>query len=116
MAARHQFVVLSNPVDGREDEYNRWYDEVHIHEMVQVPGFVSAQRYRIDPVFVGSPAHRYAALYDMETDDPAATLAELTKAGSSMRPFDAFDFAGAMAFVLSPVGDRVTASPRTTDT
>jgi hypothetical protein len=26
---RNLFVVLSNPVEGREDEYNQWYDEVH---------------------------------------------------------------------------------------
>src|SRR3546814_7682746 len=42
------YVVRSNPVTGREDEYNRWYSERHLADVMAVPGFVSARRYRID--------------------------------------------------------------------
>lgn len=29
-----------------EEEWNRWYDEKHVPELLTVPGFVSAQRFR----------------------------------------------------------------------
>jgi len=38
-------VVFSNPVEGKEDEFNEWYDNVHVPELLAVPGMVSATRY-----------------------------------------------------------------------
>lgn len=70
-------VVLSNPVAGREDEYNHWYTTQHLADVLRVPGFVSAQRFRIAQDD-GSAAWKYLALYEFEADDPAKALAELT--------------------------------------
>jgi len=73
------FVVLSNPVGGREDEYNDWYTNQHLADVTAVPGFVAAQRFRLlDDAADGAPRQRYMAIYTMETDDPAAAVARLT--------------------------------------
>jgi hypothetical protein len=53
----------------REQEYNTWYDEVHIPELVALDGFVSARRLR--PVDGDGP---YVALYEIEGDDLQAIL------------------------------------------
>jgi len=76
--ARYTYVVHTNPSEGQEEEYNRWYDEVHIPEVLQVPGFVSASRLAIAQPDAEAP-YRYLALYEMETDDPDAVLAELNR-------------------------------------
>ena len=75
--AKYCFVVFSDPTPGKEDEYNSWYDDVHLPEVLAVPGFVSARRLKIADV----PAventtlpGRYLTLYEMETDDPDAVL------------------------------------------
>src|SRR4051794_39736612 len=40
----HFFLVLSEPPAGLpEGEYERWYD-VHMREVLELPGFVSAER------------------------------------------------------------------------
>ena len=39
------FVILSNPVAGREDEFNEWYTKQHLDDVLKVPGFVAAQRF-----------------------------------------------------------------------
>jgi hypothetical protein len=39
--------VVTAPVVGREDEFNRWYDDTHLPEMLQVPGFVAGRRYTL---------------------------------------------------------------------
>lgn len=44
-----------------EAEFNRWYDEEHIHRLLQVPGFLSAGRYE---ALKGGP--KYLAMYELE--------------------------------------------------
>ena len=40
----HEYVVLSKPPEGVGDhEYNEWYNR-HMREILELPGFVSAQR------------------------------------------------------------------------
>ena len=55
------FLVFSNPVAGRDDEYNTWYDEVHLGDVRRVPGVVDAKRYELVPTGgegAPAPAHR----------------------------------------------------------
>ncbi|GAM04328.1 hypothetical protein [Novosphingobium sp. MBES04] len=41
------FIIPANLVQGREEDYHRWYDEVHIPEVSRVPGFVGMKRGRL---------------------------------------------------------------------
>jgi hypothetical protein len=79
----YKFVVFTNAVEGKDAEFNSWYDEVHLGEVVALPGFVAAKRFRIHPAGETPLPHRYLAIYDMSTDDPQATLATLTDAAAS---------------------------------
>ncbi|MFY9327543.1 MAG: DUF4286 family protein [Georgfuchsia sp.] len=75
-------IVLSNPVAGREDEYNDWYTNRHLADVLKVPGFKSARRFKLaqdDP----AAKWKYLAIYDFESDEPAKTLAALNAAASS---------------------------------
>jgi len=79
---RYQYVVLTSPVEGREDEYNDWYTNTHIREILQIPGFKAASRYKLaarPEVVPTSLKHRYMALYEIESDDVEATLGELRR-------------------------------------
>ncbi|HZM44981.1 MAG TPA: hypothetical protein VFC14_09130 [Burkholderiales bacterium] len=51
-------VWLDVPPD-REEEFNAWYDLEHLAQVVALPGFVSARRYRCDEAPI-----RYLAWYD----------------------------------------------------
>lgn len=73
-------VVFSNPVSGREDEYNDWYNRVHLTDVLKVPGFVSAQRFEIaSGEVVDGAGWRYLAIYEFRAEDPAAALSALTR-------------------------------------
>lgn len=69
-------IVLSEPVPGREDEYNDWYTDTHLAEVVATPGFVAAQRFVLADVDgnEGAP-HGYVAIYEVEGDVRAAQAA-----------------------------------------
>ena len=62
--AKGIMVVQAAPVSpDREDEFNDWYDNVHVPEICSVPGFVSARRYR------AADGSGYLAVYEIEADD-----------------------------------------------
>jgi hypothetical protein len=77
--ARHLFFALTNAVKGEEENFARWYDEVHLPEVLtHLPDFVSGQRYRLSPHQrkETAPAWEYLAIYEIASDDVAATHAK----------------------------------------
>jgi len=55
------FVVQITIDPDREDEWNHWYDSVHVPEvMAASPAILSATRYRLS---AGNIPHRYLAVY-----------------------------------------------------
>ena len=112
--AKYTFVVLSNPTTpGQEAEYNDWYNKIHIPDVLNVPGFVAAQRFTLADAQLGDGphAHRYLALYEIETDDAKATLKELQKrvGTADMVISDGIDMKGVSAGLFKPVAERVLA-------
>lgn len=84
--ARAVLMVMTNPVEASRDaEFNEWYDTVHLRDVLAVPGFVAASRYRISEAQVtpaGADAHRYLAIYEVESEDlGGATAALMAAAG-----------------------------------
>lgn len=74
--AAYKLVVTSNAVEGREDEYNDWYDNQHVPDVLNVPGFHGAQRLVIEnPLSDAPPPFKYMAIYEFETDDLKKTFA-----------------------------------------
>ena len=60
------FSDCKDPV--REQEYNDWYDNMHLPDMLEVPGMISATRWMsVDKK--ENEVHKYVAVYELETDD-----------------------------------------------
>jgi len=99
------FIAWTEPSSAEdEDEFNRWYDEVHIPEVMSaVPSIVAAARYRCaDPVAMvasGLPTHRYLAIYELDTADVTGAAAALEAA------------VGQGTIVLSPALDLTNSPP-----
>jgi hypothetical protein len=62
-------LVFSNPVDGCEDEYNDWYSNQHLDEILAIEGFVRAQRFELAPAKMTNDTplapYRYLAIYEV---------------------------------------------------
>jgi hypothetical protein len=69
--------VESNCADpSKEKEFNKWYDTVHLPDILETPGFVRAMRYEnTNPEGQG----KFIAMYEIESDDIAQTLAVFTE-------------------------------------
>ena len=70
-----QYVVVSAPVVGKEEEFNTWYDQVHIPDVLRVPCFKAAQRFKLPEV--NKLGGQYMAIYEIDTDDIQKVMAEL---------------------------------------
>jgi len=66
-------MVEANCTDEtRDSEFNKWYDEVHVPDVLSSSGFKSAARYIIkDRV---KDKGKYLATYEIETDDIKRTM------------------------------------------
>jgi len=77
---RYKLLVMTKPVEGREQEYNDWYRDVHLPDVVAIPGYESAQRYRLlRPMVPGADKLPYLAIYEIETDDVDRAVRELSE-------------------------------------
>ena len=116
MSELTRFVVLSNPTDGMEDEFNEWYEHVHIADVLQVPGMVSAQRFKLHEIALPDSEegagvgpeqaqHRYMLMYEMD-GDPAAVMAEMAARTMSgeMPLHEALDLSSIIMGFWDPLG------------
>lgn len=77
MGQNLQIVFSRMPDHVDEASFNEWYD-AHLPEILSIPGFVSAQRYRLEPVVVDEDAgvrYRYLAVYEVDSDPEALRVA-----------------------------------------
>jgi len=81
-AGKHRYVylVFANPIPGREAEFNEWYSIVHPGDLVQLPGWIGAQRFRLvtsvqPPPTAAGYKHGYLMIWDLEAADAGTPLA-----------------------------------------
>jgi len=86
------YTVYSNPMPGKEAEFNDWYTNVHLAEVLQIDGFLSAQRFRLaEPQVVDDQPYRYMAMYEIEGDNIEQTIRNMMAAAGDLQMTDAMD-------------------------
>ncbi len=66
---RYRLFAFSDCKDpAREEEFNDWYDNMHIPDMLEVPGMISATRW-VSAESKKGQQRKYLAMYELETDD-----------------------------------------------
>jgi hypothetical protein len=71
--------VETMPVSpDREDEYHKWYNDIHLPQILSVDGIVSARRFA--PSNGNGP---FIAIYELDCDDLDAAVQRLGELGAS---------------------------------
>ena len=103
-------IVFASPAEGREDDFNDWYDNIHLADFVALPGVVSGQRFALAPT---SPKAKtsYAAIYQL-SGDPAEVLKAMDVAikSGSMRMSDSIDPTSLSISAWDPHGNPIHAT------
>jgi hypothetical protein len=87
----------------REDEYNDWYTNTHLPDVLAIPGITGARRFKASdaaPPPDGAP--EYCAVYELEVDDLGSVMEELgARAGDGrMRMSDVLQMDPVPQFVI----------------
>jgi hypothetical protein len=107
----YKFIVLTDPVAGQEDEYNNWYTNRHLDDVVGLEGFAAAQRFRfIDPDRDSDePAPtRYLAIYDVSEDQIEQAKESLAAAAEERESALAANREPSVMPISSALGGRIT--------
>lgn len=64
MRKKGVLLALTNAVEGRDEEFNKWYNEVHLPDVLKIPGIIAAKRYKLSEEQRGSGSfpYRYMAV------------------------------------------------------
>ena len=106
--ARYTYTIVSQAKPGRVDEFRQWYRDQHLADVCRCPGVVSARLLVPDVQRVydlDAPDYSLVAIYELETDDPAATIDGIRARGGTveMPMTDALDKAGMLQLVAHEI-------------
>ena len=114
---RYVYLVMSDPLPGREFDFNDGYQNMHMGDLVQLPGWTGAQRFRLVPNVMPrttQPLYRRGNLiiWDQEGDDLGKIQSESRAAiaGGKSRLIPGFDYSpdGPVSTTYQVIGPRVT--------
>jgi hypothetical protein len=88
--AKHLLLAMTNPIAGKDAEFNDWYDNVAYPTYKSLPGLVPLGRFKAADVphmfdFEMDNQFQYLSLYFFEADDPVIFM-EALKAAFADRP------------------------------
>ncbi len=110
-------IVFSNPTaDADVAEFNRWYTDTHVPDILRLGGATSARRYQASGVELlpGIPQPgEYVAVYQVQADtvEDVRALAGKLQAGLASGEADihpGFDLSSVQAAWVLPVGPEIT--------
>jgi hypothetical protein len=89
---RGLMLVFIDPKSAEtEAEFNAWFDDIHLDEVLSVAGIASGARFKRIPIARPTPSpisQQYLTLLEVEADDIEDVARRLTEAGKSMRQTD----------------------------
>ena len=104
--------------DEAVEEFNDWYSNKHVYDLLNIEGFISATRYELPkgietlPGVPDGVSQRYMALYEIEADDEAglqkfadALKVALSDGTADIHPM--LDMGNLAASFCLPIGERI---------
>ncbi len=103
---KHMVVVLTEPTEGNEQEFDDYYENLHLDEVLSSTGWQSAQRFKlVDEQGQACPLP-YLALYEAEAENSEEVLATLTATRSKRQQSKSINKRTAGVWVFAETGPR----------
>ncbi len=103
---KHMVLVLSEPTEGQTEEFDRYYEQDHIDEVLATTGWSSGQRFRLaDEVGAACPLP-YLALYEAWSEDAASVLKTLSETRDQRAQSKSLNKRTAGVWVFEETGPR----------
>lgn len=103
---KYILTTSSLPVEGREIDYNSWYNEIHLNDVLNIPEIKTAQRFKSSPQ--NGTANPYLAIYEIETDAIERLIWMFQSGSYPMRSSDAIAIETVTIQFYEVIGDKLS--------
>jgi hypothetical protein len=103
---KHMAVVLNESVEGREMEFNEWYENTHIREALESTGWKNAQRFVLTAEKGPKCPLHHLALYEAEAGSGEDVVAKLDATRNQREQSGSFNRKRAGLWVFSETGPK----------
>ena len=105
MTTYHVLIFL-NPVEGREDDFQEWYENTHLDEVLATTGMRSAQRFGLEMAVGLEMPNSHLAVYETEADSAEEVMDRLNSTRDQRAQTDSMDAANVAMWVFSALGEK----------
>lgn len=109
MASKQLVVVLTEAADGRQDEYDDYYENTHLDEVIASTGWKAARRYKLVDEAGESCPLPFLAIYEVDQDDAKAILPHLNATRSQRQQSKSLNKRTGRVWVFEATGPQHTA-------
>ena len=103
---KHMVVVLTEPTEGYDEEFNDYYENVHLEEVIATTGWTSAQRFQLTDQAGAKCPLPYLALYEAEGDSAESVIKKLNETRPQRVQSAAINKRTAGIWVFSEIGPK----------
>ena len=103
---KHMVVVLTEPTEGCDEEFNDYYENVHLEEVIATTGWTSAQRFQLADQAGAKCPLPYLALYEAEADSAESVIKKLNETRPQRVQSAAINKRTAGIWVFSEIGPK----------
>ena len=106
MSNHYLVLVLTEPTEGDEDQFNHYYENTHLDEVIATTGWLSAQRFKlVDEAGEGCPLP-YLATYEVSAGSAEEVIARLNETRPERQQSDALNKRSGRVWVFEQIGPR----------
>lgn len=97
-------LVLTEPTPGKLDEFNEYYENLHLDEVLATTGWDTAKRFELVDEAGGKCPLKHLAVYEVATDDPGDIIPALNRSRPERQQSSALNRKTASIWVFSETG------------
>ena len=103
---KHLCVVLTEPTEGKAAEFDSYYENVHLDEVLATTGWERAQRFVLTDQIAQKCPLPYLALYEIEAEDPKSVIQKMNGTRAKRQQSDSLNRQTAAVWVFSETGPQ----------
>ena len=104
MAKKQLVLVLSEPNEGEADEFNRYYENLHLDEVLETTGWKTAQRFQLVEQAGQECPLPYLAVYEAESVEGKSAIARINETRSQRQQSGSLNRRTAGAWIFEAIG------------
>jgi len=99
-------MVLTEPTEGNDAEFNDYYENTHLDEVIETAGYGSAQRFKLVTEMGEQCPLPYLAVYEAEGESGDEVLQRLNDSRGNREQSDALNRRTGRIWIYEQLGPR----------